>query len=114
MLIVLGAVACKKTEEVTPVTKVEYCQGAPISKADSMYYDLLWYKYSYITNPNINGAPLPSANVMFDLNIKGGEFILAKGFTPWRLYLVLDTANYEVVSLSDTSINLNDNLYIRR
>lgn len=113
LVTLLGFVACKKNEEVKPKIVKEYVQE-PLYKADSMYYQLLYFDYKYIGDPNINGHNLPSYDVMFDQDLKGGEFILKKGYRPYKLILMLDTANYEVLSISDTSINLNDGLYIKR
>lgn len=113
LVALLGLVACKKNEDPTPRTVTEYIQE-PQQRADSMYYQLLYFDYKYIGDPELNGQPLPSYDVMFDQELKGGEFVLKKGFRPYRLILMLDTANYEVLSISDTSINLNDGLYIKR
>lgn len=110
--IVLGMSACKKEKEVTPAA--HECPEEFISPAESMYYKLARYEYKFINNPKISGYAIPGYSAMFDLNPKGGEFVLAKGFTPYRLILMLDTANYEVLSISDTAINLNDGLYIKR
>ena len=111
--LVLGMTACKKTEECKPQVTTEYITE-PQTEAEKMYFTLLYHQYQYIVSPSISGQALPSYHVMFDKDIEGGEFIVSKTFRPYKLYLVLDTANYEVISISDTSVNLNDGLYIKK
>ncbi len=112
LVALLGLVACKKQEEVKPETVIEYVQE-PISEQDEIFQELLYTAYK-IPTPKLNGAPLSGYYTMFDHEIDGGEFILVKGQRPYHVYMMLDTARYEVLSISDTSINLNDGLYIKR